>query len=92
MSRVALKEHTFMQMSPCVSSTSPTDPQQQLHILFKSRATGHPYEHNITEQAIPCMDLSSMMYVADRYLPQQSSDCFDIFINMSSIINHSEGK
>lgn len=86
-----------MQMSPCVSSTTPTDPpqknpQQQLHILFKSRATGHPYEHNITEQAIPCMDLSSMMYVADRYLPQQSSDCFDIFINMSSIINHPEGK
>lgn len=28
------------------------------------------------------------MYVADQYLFYQSSDCFDIFINMSSIINH----
>lgn len=84
----------FTQMSPCVSSATPTDPpknKQQLHILFESRATGHPYEHNITEQAIPCIGLSSMMYVVDRYLPYQSSDCFDIFINMSSIINHLGG-
>ncbi len=81
----------FTQMSPCVSGATPTDPpknKQQLHMLFKSRATGHPHEHNIPEQAVPCTGLSSMMYVADRYLPHQSSDCFDIFINMSSIINH----
>lgn len=77
-------------MSPCVSSATPTDPpkyKQQLHILFKSRAMGHPYEP-ITEQAIPCTGLSSMMYVVDQYLPHQSSDCFDIFISTSSIINH----
>lgn len=35
----------FTQMSPCVSSATPTDPpknKQQLHILLESGATGHP--------------------------------------------------
>lgn len=88
------EEHMFTEMSPCVSSATPTDPpkkQQQLHIVFKSGATGHLHKHNITKQAIPCTGLSSMMYVVVRYLPHQSSDCFDIFINMSSIINHPGG-
>lgn len=31
------------------------------------------------------------MYATHRYLPHQSSDCFDIFISMSSIINHPGG-
>lgn len=38
--------HMFAQMSPCVSGTTPPLPhpksQQQLHILFKSSAMGHP--------------------------------------------------
>lgn len=33
-----------------------------------------------------------MMYAMCRYLPHQSSDCFDIFISMSSIINHPGGE
>lgn len=51
---------------------NPPKNKQQLHILFKSRAAGHPHEHNITERApAPRTGLSSMMYVADRYLPHQ---------------------
>uniref|UniRef100_A0A0E9R2J1 Uncharacterized protein n=1 Tax=Anguilla anguilla TaxID=7936 RepID=A0A0E9R2J1_ANGAN len=36
------------------------------------------------------MGLSGMMYASGQYLSQQSPDSFDIFINMSSIINHRE--
>ena len=72
-----------MQMSPCVRRATPTNPpknKQQLHILFKSRAAGHPHQHNITERApAPCTGLSSMMYVADRYLPHQRLRLFWYF-------------
>lgn len=43
------------------------------------------------QQATRRAGLSSMMYVVDRYLLHQSSDCFDIFMNMSSIINQARG-
>ena len=75
-----------------LSSAPPTDPPQKKQTTaaycVQEQGNGHPHEHNITEQAISCTGLSSMMYVVDRYLPHQSSDSFDIFISMSSIINH----
>lgn len=68
----------------------PTLPKTNNSCIFYWRAgqRGIQHEHIISERAVPRAGLSSMMYVADRYLPHQSSDCFDIFINMSSIINH----
>lgn len=73
-------------MSPCVSCASPP-----------TTPTSPPAENNNKTNklqlhiSVPGTGLSSVMYATDRYLPQQSSDSFDIFIKMSSIINHLKG-
>lgn len=54
--------------------------------IFYSRAVQWGIHRSIISQNR--LSLSSMMYAWPWYLPQQSPDCFDIFISMSSIINH----
>lgn len=87
-----IRPHVFTQMSPCVSGGgAPTSlaPKNNSCIFYsRKRDDGASIWSKYRGAGL---FLSSMMYAAPWYLPLQSPDCFDIFISMSSIINHPPG-